>query len=62
MGKYQRSSNTDEVLWYAKFDSCDRELAQEECRFCGDGIVGGAEMAQYGFTTTLSLILMKMFV
>lgn len=36
MQRYHESNNAEELLWYAMLDSCDRELALEECKVCRD--------------------------
>ena len=57
---YQRSNDEQELIWNAMFDSCDQELAEEQCRHCPEDTVGRAEVRRMNIAVILGLILIAM--
>ena len=57
---YQRSNDGQELMWNAMFDSCDKELAEEQCRRCPEDTVGGAVVQRMNIAVILGLLLIAM--
>ena len=51
--------DTNEIIFYARIDSCDSELAQEQCPTCsdgGDGMVDSAGELRMGLAIFFALL------
>ena len=64
-GRHSYSKDPAELIFYAKMDSCDGQLAREQCPTCrgdGNGMVDGAAELRMGFVVVLTVLLGKYIV
>ena len=61
--RHSYTKDANEIIFYAKIDSCDSELAREQCPTCRDGgMVGGSGELRMGLAIFFAVLMGRQIV